>query len=169
LHLARRAPDEPGAAAADAAIPIDTGRALEWHGWRIVLGMGSDGLAHRASFAAPAAGRLAVRARRPGDRVLLRPSLAGGTTPRKKLQDVFVDAKVPLRLRDTWPVVTLDGGVVWVPGLTPPPSRGEVVLAAGRVGDGTTTGEDFPGSYSRVRQVASNTDARLRGGKRGRP
>jgi tRNA(Ile)-lysidine synthetase-like protein len=51
---------------------------------------------------------LTVRARRPGDR------LAGR---RKKLQDVFVDAKVPRSQRDEWPVVANDEEVVAVPGI----------------------------------------------------
>jgi tRNA(Ile)-lysidine synthase len=51
---------------------------------------------------------LEVRARRPGDR------LAGR---RKKLQDVFVDAKVPRAERDAWPVVVREGEVVAVPGI----------------------------------------------------
>ena len=44
----------------------------------------------------------------PGDR------LAGR---RKKLQDVFVDAKVPRAERDDWPVVVRDEEVVAVPGI----------------------------------------------------
>jgi tRNA(Ile)-lysidine synthase len=51
---------------------------------------------------------LEVRTRRPGDR------LAGRS---KKLQDVFVDAKVPRAERDSWPVVVRDGEVVAVPGI----------------------------------------------------
>jgi len=51
---------------------------------------------------------LEVRTRRPGDR------LAGR---RKKLQDVFVDAKVPRKERDSWPVVVRDEEVVAVPGI----------------------------------------------------
>jgi tRNA(Ile)-lysidine synthetase-like protein len=51
---------------------------------------------------------LVVRARRSGDRVSGR---------RKKLQDVFVDAKVPKAERDDWPVVVLDEEVVAVPGI----------------------------------------------------
>jgi tRNA(Ile)-lysidine synthase len=50
---------------------------------------------------------LEVRTRRPGDRV-------GG---RRKLQDVFVDAKVPRAERDDWPVVVDGEGVVAVPGI----------------------------------------------------
>jgi tRNA(Ile)-lysidine synthase len=55
---------------------------------------------------------LEVRARRPGDR------LAGR---RRKLQDVFVDAKVPRRERDSWPVVVRDEEVVAVPGIVEDP------------------------------------------------
>ena len=55
---------------------------------------------------------LVVRTRRPGDR------LAGR---RKKLQDVFVDAKVPRSARDDWPVVASGEEVVAVPGLATAP------------------------------------------------
>jgi tRNA(Ile)-lysidine synthase len=51
---------------------------------------------------------LEVRTRQPGDR------LAGRN---KKLQDVFVDAKVPRADRDDWPVVVSDDEVVAVPGI----------------------------------------------------
>ena len=51
---------------------------------------------------------LVVRTRRPGDRV----------RGRRKLQDVFVDAKVPRAQRDDWPVVANgDQEVVAVPGI----------------------------------------------------
>ena len=49
-----------------------------------------------------------VRTRRPGDR------LAGRS---KKLQDVFVDAKVPRAEREAWPVVVHGDEVVAVPGI----------------------------------------------------
>jgi tRNA(Ile)-lysidine synthase len=55
---------------------------------------------------------LAVRVRRPGDR------LAGR---RKKVQDLFVDAKVPRRERDEWPVVVAGEEVVAVPGIAEAP------------------------------------------------
>lgn len=57
------------------------------------------------------AGGLAVRNRRPGDR--LQPSGAG----HRKLQDLFVDRKVPREARDRIPIV-VDGAdrIVWVPG-----------------------------------------------------
>ena len=56
-------------------------------------------------------GDLLVRRRRPGDR--FRPfGLAG----EKKLQDLFVDAKVPRRLRDAVPIVCDRDGILWVVG-----------------------------------------------------
>ncbi len=63
---------------------------------------------------------LRVRARRPGDR------LAGR---RRKVQDVFVDSKVPRGERDTWPLVVSGDGVVAVPGLAEAPGWEGVVTA----------------------------------------
>ncbi len=54
---------------------------------------------------------LVVRARLQGDR--LRPLGLGGS---RKLQDVFVDRKVPRTERDRIPIVTGPHGIVWVPG-----------------------------------------------------
>ena len=55
---------------------------------------------------------LRVRTRRPGDR--LKPLGAPG---RKKVQDVFVDRKVPRDERDAVPIVTdARGEIVWVAG-----------------------------------------------------
>jgi tRNA(Ile)-lysidine synthetase-like protein len=55
---------------------------------------------------------LAVRGRRPGDR------LAGRS---KKVQDLLVDAKVPRAERDDWPLVVSGDEVVAVPGLAEAP------------------------------------------------
>jgi tRNA(Ile)-lysidine synthase len=55
---------------------------------------------------------LEVRTRRPGDR------LAGRS---KKVQDLFVDAKVPRAERDTWPLVVSGDDVVAVPGIAEAP------------------------------------------------
>lgn len=55
---------------------------------------------------------LTVRPRRPGDRVQ-----PFGMVGHKKLQDLFVDRKVPLRLRRSTPVVEAAGEILWVPGL----------------------------------------------------
>jgi tRNA(Ile)-lysidine synthetase-like protein len=59
-------------------------------------------------------GPLLVRSRQPGDR--FRPAGARG---RRRIQDMFVDAKVPRALRAAWPVVTVPAGIVWTPGLRP--------------------------------------------------
>ena len=58
-----------------------------------------------------AAGGLTVRSRRPGDR--LRPLGLGGE---KKVQDLLVDAKVPLEKRDAVPLVCAEWGIAWVVG-----------------------------------------------------
>ena len=55
---------------------------------------------------------LEVRVRRPGDR------LAGRS---KKVQDLFVDAKVPRAERDDWPLVVCGDEVVVVPGVAEAP------------------------------------------------
>jgi tRNA(Ile)-lysidine synthase len=56
---------------------------------------------------------LEIRTRRSGDRLSGR---------RKKLQDVFVDAKVPRAERDVWPVVVRGEEVVAVPGIVEDPN-----------------------------------------------
>ncbi len=56
-------------------------------------------------------GALVARSRQPGDR--LRPFGLGGE---KKLQDIFVDAKVPREERDGVPVIADERGIVWVVG-----------------------------------------------------
>ncbi len=62
--------------------------------------------------ASRAEGPLAARGWRDGD--WIRPvGLAG----RKKLQDIFTDAKVPAAARRRWPVVTSGDDVIWVPAL----------------------------------------------------
>jgi tRNA(Ile)-lysidine synthase len=63
---------------------------------------------------------LAVRTRRPGDR------LAGR---RKKVQDLLVDAKVPRAERDAWPLVVRGDEVVSLPGIADAPGWEGVVRA----------------------------------------
>jgi tRNA(Ile)-lysidine synthase len=63
---------------------------------------------------------LVVRTRRPGDR------LAGRT---RKIQDVFVDAKVPRGARDEWPLVLSGDEVVAVPGIVDAPGWDDSVRA----------------------------------------
>ncbi len=54
---------------------------------------------------------LAVRGRRPGDR--MSPFGLDGT---RKLQDIFTDAKVPESERDAYPVIVCGDEIVWLPG-----------------------------------------------------
>jgi tRNA(Ile)-lysidine synthase len=91
-----------------------TGRRIRPGPWRAVF-----------DLAALGGSVLRMRNPRPGDR--LRPLGLGGS---KKLQDVFVDAKVAREDRPSWPVLEGDGAVIWVPGL----ARGEgaAVTAATR-------------------------------------
>ena len=63
---------------------------------------------------------LQVRCFKPGDR------LAGR---KKKIQDVFVDAKVPRSQRRSWPLVTRDDEVVAVPGIVAAPGYESAVRA----------------------------------------
>jgi tRNA(Ile)-lysidine synthetase-like protein len=76
--------------------PVDLEGEVRWGPWRI---------------RSRAAG-LKVRGWRPGDR------LAGR---RKKIQDVFVDAKIPRSDREAWPLVVRGDEVVAVPGLVDHP------------------------------------------------
>jgi tRNA(Ile)-lysidine synthase len=64
---------------------------------------------------------LVVRGWRSGDR------LAGRRT--KKVQDLFVDAKIPRTEREAWPLVVRGGRVVVVPGVATAPGYEEAVVA----------------------------------------
>jgi tRNA(Ile)-lysidine synthetase-like protein len=72
--------------------PVDLRREVRWGPWRIASDLPG----------------LRVRGWRPGDR------LAGR---KKKIQDVFVDAKIPPSERESWPLVVRGDEVVAVPGL----------------------------------------------------
>jgi tRNA(Ile)-lysidine synthetase-like protein len=74
--------------------PVALDREVRWGPWRITATDGRRGLK--------------VRGWRPGDR------LAGRT---KKVQDVFVDAKIPRSDREGWPLVVRGDEVVAVPGI----------------------------------------------------
>jgi tRNA(Ile)-lysidine synthase len=84
-------------------MPLRAGSPVEWGGWTFTVGSHGTG-----TFKAPAPadpGELVVRSRRPGDR------LAGRL--RIKVQDLFTDAKVPVRARATHPLVATGSGEVW--------------------------------------------------------
>lgn len=83
-------------------------RPVEFGGFRVSLGEAPG--VPVGTAAAP----LLVRARRPGDRV----GREGG--PSRRVQDVLVDASVPVEARASWPlVVDGRGRVLWVVGLWP--------------------------------------------------
>lgn len=91
-------------------------------GWTLEAGGETEGADFQARLRLPAGtDRLEVRTRRQGDRIRV-PGVGV-----RKLQDAFVDARVPRRLREGWPVVCLpEGAIAWVPGVV--------------VGDGVTGG-----------------------------
>ena len=84
--------------------PVALDRAVRWGGWTLE--------ARRPG--------LKVRGWRPGDR------LAGHG---RKVQDVFVDAKVPRSEREAWPLVVRGDEVVAVPGIAAAPGYEEAVEA----------------------------------------
>jgi tRNA(Ile)-lysidine synthase len=54
-----------------------------------------------------------IRTRKIGDRMDLK-----GMSGTKKLKDIFIDSKIPIQDRDTWPVITdKDGWIIWLPGI----------------------------------------------------
>jgi len=53
---------------------------------------------------------LILRARRPGDKIILK----GAKPFTKKLQDYFTDAKIPRHKRDTVPILACDNDVLWI-------------------------------------------------------
>lgn len=101
-----------------------------WAGWRIEAAPAGDadfaperapGEVWDALVDAAYAAGLTVGPRRPGDRIEL-----AGMTGRKRLQDLFVDAKTPREQRHAWPVIRTPRGVLWVAGFRPAAwARGE--------------------------------------------
>lgn len=83
---------------------LTEGRPVVWAGWTITLATAAPEGA-RLKAPAPSSSDLVVRSRRPGDR------LAGRI--RIKVQDVFTDAKVPVRARASHPLVATGSGAVW--------------------------------------------------------
>lgn len=89
-------------------------------GWRVAASLvsappvgGEVGQGSQVAFLDSEAIRspVLVRTRRPGDR--FQPA---GMTGRKKLQDLFVDSKVPRHWRDRIPLLECDGEIAWVVG-----------------------------------------------------
>jgi tRNA(Ile)-lysidine synthase len=75
-----------------------------------------SGIEHRWSdlevFLAKVRFPIRARSRREGDRVA-----PFGMRGRKKLSDLYIDRKTPLRMRDRYPVFEDADGILWVPGL----------------------------------------------------
>jgi tRNA(Ile)-lysidine synthetase-like protein len=115
-------PPLPPTRLSDALVPVAVpGETLLPGGWHLFAaarargpadGAGRDRFVAVLDADAVAEG-LEARARRPGDR--LQPP--GMAPHHKTLQDLFVDAHVPRRERDKWPVVVCGDRVVWVPGV----------------------------------------------------
>lgn len=56
---------------------------------------------------------LHVRTRKNGDKIYLKGMLGS-----KKVKDIFIDEKVPVSLRDSWPIVIdSNNTIIWIPGL----------------------------------------------------
>jgi tRNA(Ile)-lysidine synthase len=123
MAIDRAAPAVPGPAAFEYALPVPGSVDVPEARATVVAALDAhtagptDRLrgspARVAVQAAALALPLAVRNRRPGDR--LKPLGAPG---RRKLQDLFVDRKVPRQDRDRVPlVVDRTGRIVWVAGI----------------------------------------------------
>ena len=56
---------------------------------------------------------MVIRTRKIGDKIKVK-----GLNGTKKVKDIFIDKKISLNERDTWPlVVDSNGRVVWIPGV----------------------------------------------------
>lgn len=130
-------PAQPRVPEADVLVPVPG--TVSWSGWQIrtrVVGSGErPDPSDRWSVALDEAAvrDLTVGRRRPGDRIEL-----AGMSGRRRLQDLFVDEKVPRAERDCWPVFRTPRGVAWVAGLRlarwAKPVAGAAVLVTVRPG-----------------------------------
>jgi tRNA(Ile)-lysidine synthase len=137
-----------GTKKSDPPTAIEVGREIIWNDWRLALGgpQPTNGV-QEAKVPKNLLRKLVVRERYAGDRTALR--------PRKKLQDLFTDAKIPASQRSRWPVIASEDGIWWVPGVTEPPKGAGgtrlAVAAPAHFGNELWT--------TRVRQVASKVDS----------
>ena len=150
---------EESAPPAPLVVSLEPGRTVDWNGWRISLGAPNGGADPGSDALVPSdfLRTLVVRSRKDGDRI------ADGHG--RKLQDIFIDAKVPAAMRPFWPVIASGDGVFWVPLLTQPPrSTGGTRLAV--------AAPKHMGNVLwsvRVREVASNAEAAAGRPRRGPP
>lgn len=117
-HVRLRAPGEQAPVAAlPEPVPLPVPGSVTALGWRFTASIGGagPGSGQGASLAlnpASLPGGLAVRTWRPGDRLYL-PGMAGS----KKLQDLFVDLKIPRDERRRVPLLVSGDAVLWVVGV----------------------------------------------------
>lgn len=112
-----RAPETPLPVHASLSVPGTTdvpSLGIRVQAETLQMAGGAPGIeAHRAYVPTRAlAGPLAVRNRRPGDR--MRPMGLGGS---RKIQDILTDRKVPAAERDRLPIFVDAAGVLWIPGV----------------------------------------------------
>ena len=72
---------------------------------------GSDGGRLYGAFCGVEADKLEIRSRRAGDRIAI---VSGGRIVAKKLQDFFVDEKLPLRHRDEVQLLAYGSNILWI-------------------------------------------------------
>jgi len=89
-----------------------------WGRWRFDAGPDRPDDPWTATL--PADGELVVRRWRPGDRMI-----AAGATQARRVKRFLSDARISGARRVLWPVVVLDGTVVWIPGVR----RGDAATA----------------------------------------
>jgi tRNA(Ile)-lysidine synthase len=100
----------------EVAIP-DSLYVKEWNGWittKISSASVRERLSHTTAYfdADQLPGMLTVRSRQPGDRMSLY-----GTNGTKKIKDLFIDAKIPPRIRDAIPIILAGDEILWIPGI----------------------------------------------------
>jgi tRNA(Ile)-lysidine synthase len=101
-----------------AATPSRLIGATRFGSWRFFPG--SEGVrAGQDSWWAflPSDSDLEVRSWRPGDRMVF-----GARGGRRRVKRFLADARVPALDRDGWPVVTANGEIVWIPGVSRSPA-----------------------------------------------
>ncbi|WP_411334268.1 tRNA lysidine(34) synthetase TilS [Metabacillus indicus] len=83
---------------------------------KIISGKPDEWIAGNDVFVMPAKSLtkpLLIRTRRQGDKIKLK-----GMNGTKKVKDIFIDAKVPVHRRNSWPVLEDGSGkILWLPGL----------------------------------------------------
>ncbi|MDP9266412.1 MAG: tRNA lysidine(34) synthetase TilS [Chloroflexota bacterium] len=111
IHPGPGGAPQPEAGRPDGATRLLPGTPVRWNGWTFVVArsrpsaIGDYPIVASLAIGDDVAPRLVVRSRRPGDRV-----------GRRKLQDVLVDAKVPVRVRASLPLVADGPRVLWLAG-----------------------------------------------------